>query len=110
MMSVALGRLKGRESSIWSTVTVLLPSRAESRDCMAAKLGSQVVDVRSGIERAQLVMCVQACAALRPTKRVTMRVKVKARRETVNPVKIMPRNCRRLSRRRALEGLDWTVI
>ena len=82
---------------------------ADSRDCMAAKLGSQVVDVRAGIERAQLVMCVQACAALRPTKRVTMRVKVKARRETVNPVKIMPR-IEAVVKRRALEGLDWTVI
>ena len=59
---------------------------------MAAKLGSQVVAVRAGIEREQLEMGVQSYAALRPTKRVTMRVKVKDRRETVNPLKIMAEN------------------
>ena len=32
---------------------------------------------------------VQASAAFRPTRRVTMRVKVKARRETVNPLNIV---------------------
>ena len=88
MMSVALGRLKGRASSIWSTVTVLSPSRAESQECMAAKLGSQEVAVRAGIEREQLEMGVQTYAALRPTRRVTMRVKVKDRLEMVNPVRI----------------------
>ena len=63
---------------------------AESQDCMAAKFGSQEVAVRAGIEREQLEMGVQACAAFRQTRRVTMRVKVKDRRETVNPPNIMP--------------------
>ena len=92
MMSLALRRLKGRKSSIWSAVTVLSPSRAESQECMAAKLGSQAVAVRAGIEREQLETGVQACAAFRPTRRVTMRVKVKDRRETVNPLNIVARN------------------
>ena len=92
MTSLGLGRLKGRKSSIWSAVTGLSPSRAESQDCMAAKLGSQAVAVRAGIEREQLEMGVQTYAALRPARRVTMRVKVKDRRDTVNPVRIMAEN------------------
>ena len=90
MMSLGSRRLNGRESSIWSTVTVLLPSRAESQEFMAAKLGPQAVAVRAVIEREQLETGVQTYAAFRPTRRVTMRVKVKDRRETVNPVRIMP--------------------
>ena len=65
---------------------------AESQECMAAKLGSQAVAVRAGIEREQLETGVQACAAFRPTRRVTISVKVKARRETVNPSNIVARN------------------
>ena len=89
MMSLGSRRLNGRKSSIWSAVTVLSPSRAESQECMAAKLGSQAVAVRAGIEREQLETGVQSYAALRPTRRVTMRVKVKDRRETVNPLNIV---------------------
>ena len=47
---------------------------------MAAKFGSQAVAVRAVIEREQLETGVQSYAALRPTRRVTMRVKVKDRR------------------------------
>ena len=90
MKSFGLGRLDGRESSIWSTVTVLSPSRAESRECMAAKLGSQAVAVEAGGEREQLETGVQSYAALRQTRRVTMGVKVRAKHDTVNSVKIMP--------------------
>ena len=42
-----------------------------SQECMAAKFGSQAVAVRAGVEREQLEMGVQACAALRQTRRVT---------------------------------------
>ena len=90
MMSLGSRRLNGRESSIWSTVTVLSPSRAESQEFMAAKLGPQAVAVRAGIEREQPETGVQSYAALRPTRRVTMRVKVKDRHETVNPLNIVP--------------------
>ena len=65
---------------------------AESQECMAAKFGSQAVAVRAGIEREQLEMGVQTYAALRPARRVTMRVKVKDRRETVNPSNIVARS------------------
>ena len=71
---------------------------------MAAKFGSQAVAVRAVIERAQLVMCVQACAALRQTRRVTMRVKVKDRRETVNPLNIM-QEIEAVVKRRGFGGL-----
>ena len=62
----------------------------ESRDGRAAKLGSQAVAVQAGVEREQLETGVQSYAALRQTRRVTMRVKVKDRRETVNPLNIVP--------------------
>ena len=51
MMSLALRRLKGRKSSIWSALTGLSPSRAESQECMAAMLDSQAVAVVAGNER-----------------------------------------------------------
>ena len=108
MTSLGLGRLNGRESSIWSTVTVLSPSRAESQECMAAKLGSQAVAVRAGIEREQLETGVQACAAFRPTRRVTMRVKVKARRDGKS-TKYCSQKLRWLSRN-ARFGASGTVI
>ena len=71
---------------------------AESQECMAAKFGPQAVAVRAVIEREQLETGVQTYAAFRPTRRVTMRVKVKDRRETVNPVRYYARNSRWLSR------------
>ena len=64
---------------------------AESQECMAAKFGSQAVAVRAVIEREQLETGVQSYAALRPTRRVTMRVKVKDRREMVNPLRWLSR-------------------
>ena len=92
MMSLALRRLKGRKSSIWSALTGLSPSRAESQECMAAMLDSQAVAVVAGNERERIETGVQACAAFRQTRRVTMRVKVRARRETVNPLNIVAEN------------------
>ena len=77
---------------------------------MAAKFGSQAVAVRAGIEREQLEMGVQACAAFRPTRRVTMRVKVKARRETVNPLNIMPEIEVVVKEREILGRLDWEIV
>ena len=56
---------------------------------MAAKLDSQAVAVVAGNERERIETGVQACAAFRQTRRVTMRVKVRARRETVNPLNIV---------------------
>ena len=76
---------------------------------MAAKFGSQAVAVRAVIEREQLETGVQSYAALRPTRRVTMRVKVKARRETVNPLNIVP-EIEVIVKKRALEGLDWEIV
>ena len=71
------------------------------------EVGSQAVAVRAGIEREQLETGVQACAAFRPTRRVTMRVKVKARRETVNPLNIVP-EIEVVVKKREIWGV-WTV-
>ena len=75
---------------------------------MAAKFGSQAVAVRAVIEREQLETGVQSYAALRPTRRVTMRVKVKDRRETVNPLNIVP-EIEVVVKKREIWGV-WTVI